>query len=54
MEVLDEEIGRMRAQRQRLEHNQGKHRQESPATPAPKQRHSFGKLVSRLFSFWRS
>ena len=54
MEVLDEEIVRMRAQRQRLEHNQGKHRQESPATPAPKQRHSFGKLVSRLFWFWRS
>jgi hypothetical protein len=54
IDVLDEEIGRMRAQRQRLEHNQGKHRQESHATPTPKQRHSFWKLVSRLFWFWRS
>ena len=54
IDVLDEEIGRMRAQRQRLERHQGKHHQESHATPTPTQRHSFGKLVSRLFWFWRS
>jgi hypothetical protein len=54
IDVLDEEIGRMRAQRQRLERHQGKHHQESHATPTSTQRHSFGKLVSRLFWFLRS
>ena len=54
IDVLDEEIGRMRAQRQRFERHQGKHHQESHATPTSTQRHSFGKLVSRLFWFLRS
>ena len=54
IDVLDEEIGRMRAQRQRLERHQGKHHQERHTTPAPPQRNTFKKLVSRLFWFWRS
>ena len=51
--VLDEEIGRMRAQRLRLERHQGKHHQEHP-TPTSSPRYKFGKLVSRLFGFLRS
>ena len=54
IDVLDEEIGRMRAQRLRLERHQGKHHQEHPAPPAPLPRYTFGKLVSRLFWFLRS
>jgi hypothetical protein len=54
IDVLEEEIGRMRAQRQRLERHQGKHHQERQATPAPRQRNTFKKLVSRLFWFLRS
>ena len=54
IDILDEEIGRMRAQRQRLERHQGKHHQERHATPAPRQRNTFKKLVSRLFWFLRS
>ena len=53
IDVLDEEIGRMRAQRLRLERHQGKHHQESHATPTAPQRYTFGKLVSRLFWFLR-
>ena len=53
IDVLDEEIGRMRAQRQRFERHQRKHHQESPATSTPPQRYTFGKLVSRLFWFLR-
>ena len=51
--LLDEEIGRMRAQRQRLEHHQRKH-QERHATPTSSPRTTFRKLVSRLFWFLRS
>jgi len=54
IDVLDEEIGRMRAQRLRLERHEGKHHQESPAKPASPPRYTFGKLVSRLFWFLRS
>ena len=54
IDVLDEEIGRMRAQRLRLERHQAKHHQERHATPTSPQRHTFGKLVSRLFWFLRS
>ena len=54
IDVLDEEIGRMRSQRLRLERHQGKHHQERPATPASPPRYTFGKLVSRLFWFLRS
>jgi hypothetical protein len=54
IDVLDEEIGRMRAQRLRLERHQEKHHQERHATPTPPQRHKLGKLVSRLFWFLRS
>ena len=54
IDVLDEEIGRMRAQRQRLERHQGKHHQERHATPTSPPRYTFGKLVSRLFWFLRS
>ena len=53
IDVLDEEIGRMRAQRLRLERHQGKHHQDHPAPPAPLPRYTFGKLVSRLFWFLR-
>jgi hypothetical protein len=53
-DVLNEEIRRMRAQRQRLERHQGKHHQERNATPTPPQRHTFRKWVSRLFWFLRS
>ena len=53
IDVLDEEIGRMRAQRLRLERHQWTHHQESHATPTAPQRYTFGKLVSRLFSFLR-
>ena len=52
IDVLDEEIGLMRAQRLRLERHQEKHQQERHATPPP--RYTFGKLVSRLFWFLRS
>jgi hypothetical protein len=52
--VLEEEIGRMRAQRQRLERHQGKHHQGRHATPTHPQRHTLGKWVSRLFWFLRS
>ena len=52
IDVLDEEIGRMRAQRLRLERHQEKHHQELHATSPP--RYKFGKLVSRLFGFLRS
>ena len=54
IDVLDEDIGRMRAQRLRLERHQGKHHQDHPAPPAPLPRYTFGKLVSRLFWFLRS
>ena len=54
IDVLDEEIGRMRAQRLRLERHQGKHHQERHATPTAPQRYTFGKLISRLFWFLRS
>ena len=54
IDVLDEEIGRMRAQRLRLERYQGKHHQESQAKPTSPPRNTFGKLVSRLFWFLRS
>ena len=54
IDVLDEEIGRMRAQRLRLERHQGKHHQESQATPTAPPRYTFGRLVSRLFWFLRS
>ena len=53
IDVLDEDIGRMRAQRLRLERHQGKHHQESHAKPTAPQRYTFGKLVSRLFWFLR-
>ena len=53
-DVLEEEIARMRAQRQRLERHQGNHHQERNATPAPPQTHALGKWVSRLFWFLRS
>jgi hypothetical protein len=53
VDVLDEEIGRMRAQRLRLERHQAKHQQERQATPASPPRSTFGKLVSRLFGFLR-
>jgi hypothetical protein len=52
--VLDEEIGRMRAQRQRLERHQEKHHQEQHAAPSSPPRNAFGRLVSRLFWFLRS
>ena len=52
-DALDEEIERMRAQRQRLERHQGKH-QEGPAAPTSPPRNTFRKLGSRLFSFLRS
>jgi hypothetical protein len=53
--VLDEEIGRMRAQRLRLERHQGKHHQERhavhteatedrAATPTPPPRYTFGRV----------
>jgi len=54
IDVLDEGIGRMRAQRLRLERHQGKHQQERHATPSSPARYTFGKLVSRLFWFLRS
>ena len=54
IDVLDEEIGRMRAQRLRLERHQGKHDPERHATPTSPPRNTFGKLVSRLFWFLRS
>ena len=54
IDVLDEGIGRMRAQRLRLERHQGKHQQERHATPTSPPRYTFGKLVSRLFWFSRS
>ena len=54
IDVLDEEIGRMRAQRLRLERHQEKHHQDRHATPTPPLRNTFGKLVSRLFWFLRS
>ena len=54
IDVLDEEIWRMRAQRLRLERHRGKQQQERPAPPAPPPRYMFGKLVSRLFWFLRS
>ena len=53
IDVLDEEIGHMRAQRLRLERHQEKHHQEHP-TPTSSPRYKFGKLVSRLFGFLRS
>jgi hypothetical protein len=54
IDVLVEEIGRMRAQRQRLERHQRKHHQEGHATPTSPPRNMFKKLVSRLFWFLRS
>ena len=45
IDVLDEEIARMRAQRLRLERHQGKHHQESQATPTAPPRYTFGRLV---------
>ena len=54
IDVLDEEIGRLRAQRLRLERHQGKHHQESKTKPTSPPRYAFGKLVSRLFWFLRS
>ena len=45
IDVLDEDIGRMRAQRLRLERHQGKHHQESQATPTAPPRYTFGRLV---------
>jgi hypothetical protein len=54
IDVLDEEIGRMRAQRLRLERHQEKHHQGLHATPTSPPRYKFGKLVSRLFGFLRS
>ena len=54
IDVLDEEIGRMRAQRLRLERHQEKHHQGLHATPTSPQRYKFGKLVSRLVGFLRS
>ena len=54
IDVLNEEIARMRAQRLRLERHQGKHHQESQAKPTSPPRNTFGKLVSRLFWFLRS
>ena len=53
IDVLDGEIGRMRAQRLRLERHQGKHHQQRHATPTAPQHYTFGKLVSRLFWFLR-
>jgi hypothetical protein len=53
IDVLDGEIGRMRAQRLRLERHQGKH-QEEHAAPTSSPRNAFGRLVSRLFWFLRS
>jgi len=52
IDVLDEEIGRMRAQRLRLERHQG-HHQESQAKPTSPPRHTLGNW-SRLFWFLRS
>jgi hypothetical protein len=54
IDVLDGEIGRMRAQRLRLERHQGKHHQAQNAVPTSSPRNGFGRLVSRLFWFWRS
>ena len=54
IDVLDEEIGRMRAQRLRLERHQGKHHQEQNAAPNSSPRNAFGRLVSRLFWVLRS
>ena len=54
IDVLDEEIARMRAQRLRLERHQAKYQQESQATPDSPPRSTFGKLISRLFRFSRS
>ena len=54
IDVLDEEIRRMRAQRLRFERHQEKHHQELHPTPTAPQRYKFGKLVSRLFWFLRS
>ena len=54
IDVLDEEIGRMRAQRLRLERHQGKHHHEQHAAPTSSPRNAFGRLVSRLFWFLRS
>ena len=54
IDVLDEEIGRMRAQRQRLERHQEKHHQEQHVAPSSPPRNAFGRLVSRLFWFLRS
>ena len=54
IDVLDEEIGRMRAQRLRLERHQKKHHQELHPTPNSSPRYKFGKLVSRQFGLWRS
>ena len=54
IDVLDEEIGRMRAQRLRLERHQEKHHQEFHPTPTSPPRYKFGKLVSRLFGLLRS
>ena len=53
-DVLDEEIGRLRQQRLRLERHQGKHHQAQNAVPTSSPRNGFGRLVSRLFWFWRS
>ena len=54
IDVLNEEIARMRAQRLRLERHQGKHQQERQAVPTSPPRSTFGKLVSRMFWFLRS
>ena len=54
IDVLDEDIGRMRAQRLRLERHQEKHQQERESAPASPPRSTFGKLISRLFRFSRS
>ena len=54
IDVLDEEIARMRAQRLRLERHQEKHQQERESAPASPPRSTFGKLISRLFRFSRS
>ena len=54
IDVLHEEIGRMRAQRLRLERHQGKHHQAQNAVPTASPRKGFGRFVSRLFWFLRS
>jgi len=58
IDVIEEQIGRMRAQRLRLEHHQGNDHQERHATAAPSPRYTFWKaglalvLIFALMGLW--